>query len=160
MNKVRQMNKYTWAVVCLALVLIASSCGGVGKARSKVNQIERGMTKSQISTLLGAPRNKSVQEDGTETWQYVYVDLLDRRLDVTVTFAGDRVSKYDSRQSTVETDRHVTPPPTEPLPAPAPLPGPGQYPDPRVLEEEARAFEDFYGEVRRIPFDEERIGFI
>ena len=160
MNKVRQMNKYTWAVVCLALVLIASSCGGVGKARSKVNQIERGMTKSQISTLLGAPRNKSVQEDGTETWEYVYTDILSRQLDVTVTFAQDRVSKYDSRQSVVEQDRHVSSGPVVPIPSPVPTPVPGGYPDPRVLEEEARAFEDFYGEVRRIPFEEERIGFI
>ena len=160
MNKVRQMNKYTWAVVCLALVLIASSCGGVGKARSKVNQIERGMTKGQITALLGAPKNKSVQDDGTETWEYVYTDILSRQLDVTVTFAQDRVSKYDSRQSVVEQDRHVSSGPVVPIPSPVPTPVPGGYPDPRVLEEEARAFEDFYGEVRRIPFDEERIGFI
>jgi len=154
------MNKYTWAVVCLALVLIASSCGGVGKARSKVNQIERGMTKGQITALLGAPKNKSVQDDGTETWEYVYTDILSRQLDVTVTFAQDRVSKYDSRQSVVEQDRHVSSGPVVPIPSPVPTPVPGGYPDPRVLEEEARAFEDFYGEVRRIPFDEERIGFI
>ena len=160
MNKVRQMNKYTWAVVCLALVLIASSCGGVGKARSKVNQIERGMTKSQITALLGAPKNKSVQDDGTETWEYVYTDILSRQLDVTVSFAQDRVSKYDSRQSVVEQDRHVSSGPVVPIPSPIPTPVPGGYPDPRVLEEEARAFEDFYGEARRIPFDEERIGFI
>lgn len=160
MNKVRQMNKYTWAVVCLALVLIASSCGGVGKARSKVNQIERGMTKGQITALLGAPKNKSVQDDGTETWEYVYTDILSRQLDVTVTFAQDRVSKYDSRQSVVEQDRHVSSGPVVPIPSPVPTPVPGGYPDPRVLEEEARAFEDFYGEVRRIPFEEERIGFI
>ena len=160
MNKVRQMNKYTWAVVCLALVLIASSCGGVGKARSKVNQIERGMTKGQITALLGAPKNKSVQDDGTETWEYVYTDILSRQLDVTVTFSQDRVSKYDSRQSVVEQDRHVSSGPVVPIPSPVPTPVPGGYPDPRVLEEEARAFEDFYGEVRRIPFEEERIGFI
>ena len=160
MNKVRQMNKYTCAVVCLALVLIASSCGGVGKARSKVNQIERGMTKGQITALLGAPKNKSVQDDGTETWEYVYTDILSRQLDVTVTFAQDRVSKYDSRQSVVEQDRHVSSGPVVPIPSPVPTPVSGGYPDPRVLEEEARAFEDFYGEVRRIPFEEERIGFI
>ena len=154
------MNKYTWAVVCLALVLIASSCGGVGKARSKVNQIERGMTKGQITALLGAPKNKSVQDDGTETWEYVYTDILSRQLDVTVTFAQDRVSKYDSRQSVVEQDRHVSSGSVVPIPSPVPTPVPGGYPDPRVLEEEARAFEDFYGEVRRIPFEEERIGFI
>ena len=153
------MKKYAWALVCLVLALTAS-CGGVGKARSKVNQIERGMTKGQITALLGAPKNKSVQDDGTETWEYVYTDILSRQLDVTVTFAQDRVSKYDSRQSVVEQDRHVSSGPVVPIPSPVPTPVPGGYPDPRVLEEEARAFEDFYGEVRRIPFEEERIGFI
>ena len=79
---------------------------------------------------------------------------------MTVTFAQDRVSKYDSRQSVVEQDRHVSSGPVVPIPSPVPTPVPGGYPDPRVLEEEARAFEEFYGEVRRIPFEEERIGFI
>lgn len=153
------MKKYAWALVCLVLAL-TTSCGGVGKARSKVNQIERGMTKGQITALLGAPKNKSVQDDGTETWEYVYTDILSRQLDVTVTFSQDRVSKYDSRQSVVEQDRHVSSGPVVPIPSPIPTPVPGGYPDPRVLEEEARAFEDFYGEVRRIPFEEERIGFI
>ena len=153
------MKKYAWALVCLVLAL-TTSCGGVGKARSKVNQIERGMTKGQITALLGAPKNKSVQDDGTETWEYVYTDILSRQLDVTVTFSQDRVSKYDSRQSVVEQDRHVSSGPVVPIPSPVPTPVPGGYPDPRVLEEEARAFEDFYGEVRRIPFEEERIGFI
>ena len=57
------MKKYALALVALVLTFL-SSCGGVGKRQSAVNQLERGMTKDQVTALLGAPRNKSVQEDG------------------------------------------------------------------------------------------------
>ena len=85
------MKKYALALVALVLTFL-SSCGGVGKRQSAVNQLERGMTKDQVTALLGAPRNKSVQEDGSETWDFSYMDLLDRHLRVSVTFFNDRVT--------------------------------------------------------------------
>lgn len=35
-----------------------------------VNQIKVGMTKGDVTSFLGEPRSRSVESDGTETWQY------------------------------------------------------------------------------------------
>ena len=159
------MKKYALALVALVLTFL-SSCGGVGKRQSAVNQLERGMTKDQVTALLGAPRNKSVQEDGSETWDFSYMDLLDRHLRVSVTFFNDRVTKYDSHRTDHDHRDNqppviVTTPPAIPPQGHIPPASRGRgYIDSRGYEEEARAFELFLEDVRRIPFDDERIGFI
>ena len=87
--------KITTGLAASICIVTLASCG-LGKARQSVSQIDRGMTKSQIVGILGQPRNKNVQENNREVWEYLFQDQLsEATLAVNVTFEDRRDSKYD-----------------------------------------------------------------
>ena len=59
------MKTITSLAATVGIVITISSCG-LGKIRQGVNKIERGMTKEQVTSLLGAPLNRSIQADQSE----------------------------------------------------------------------------------------------
>lgn len=161
--------KITTGLAASICIVTLASCG-LGKARQSVSQIDRGMTKSQIVGILGQPRNKNVQENNREVWEYLFQDQLsEATLAVNVTFEDGRVSKYDSKETAVQRPATVSyPVPSTPPPVITPeqyptrpeyYPGRG-YRDPYEQEAEARAFEGFYQDVRSLIYTSEQIQFI
>ena len=169
--------KITTGLAASICIVTLASCG-LGKARQSVSQIDRGMTKSQIVAILGQPRNKNVQENNREVWEYRFQDQLSEAvLAVNVTFEDGRVSKFDSKETAPQqpatipypTPSTPTPPPPvvipdripEQYPAPRPEYYPGRgYRDRYEQEAEARAFEEFYQDVRSLIYTREQIQFI
>ena len=117
--------KTTTGLAASICIVTLASCG-LGKARQSVSQIDRGMTKSQIVGILGQPRNKNVQENNREVWEYLFQDQLsEATLAVNVTFEDGRVSKYDSKETAVQRPATVA----YPVPStPPPVITPEQYP--------------------------------
>lgn len=161
--------KITTGLAASICIVTLASCG-LGKARQSVSQIDRGMTKSQIVGILGQPRNKNVQENNREVWEYLFQDQLsEATLAVNVTFEDGRVSKFDSKETAVQRPATVAYPVPSP---PPPVITPEQYPtrpeyypgrgyrDPYEQEAEARAFEGFYQDVRSLIYTAEQIQFI
>ncbi len=68
------MKTITSLAATVGIVITISSCG-LGKIRQGVNKIERGMTKEQVTSLLGAPLNRSIQADQSELWEYSFSDF-------------------------------------------------------------------------------------
>lgn len=68
----------TLTIKIIALVSIVFTVGLAGCATTPqpkfnadtVNQIKAGMTKTEVTNMLGEPRSRSVDNDGNETWQY------------------------------------------------------------------------------------------
>ena len=120
--------KITTGLAASICIVTLASCG-LGKARQSVSQIDRGMTKSQIVGILGQPRNKNVQENNREVWEYLFQDQLsEATLAVNVTFEDGRVSKYDSKETAVQRPATVA----YPVPStPPPVITPEQYPTSR-----------------------------
>ena len=86
------MKTITSFAATVGIVITISSCG-LGKIRQGVNKIERGMTKEQVTSLLGAPLNRSIQADQSELWEYNFSDFPGNSISVHVTFVNDRVSQ-------------------------------------------------------------------
>ena len=92
------MKTITSLAATVGIVITISSCG-LGKIRQGVNKIERGMTKEQVTSLLGAPLNRSIQADQSELWEYNFSDFPGNSISVHVTFVNDRVSQFDSKEN-------------------------------------------------------------
>ena len=82
------MKTITSLAATVGIVITISSCG-LGKIRQGVNKIERGMTKEQVTSLLGAPLNRSIQADQSELWEYNFSDFPGNSISVHVTFVND-----------------------------------------------------------------------
>ena len=169
------MKTITSLAATVGIVITISSCG-LGKIRQGVNKIERGMTKEQVTSLLGAPLNRSIQADQSELWEYNFSDFPGNSISVHVTFVNDRVSQFDSKENAPSPARTTTYPETAPViiasphPQPTyPYPSDRQYSDPGYYPgrgygdpygEEARAFELFYRDVQELIFTGDQIRFI
>ena len=147
------MKTITSLAATVGIVITISSCG-LGKIRQGVNKIERGMTKEQVTSLLGAPLNRSIQADQSELWEYNFSDFPGNSISVHVTFVNDRVSQFDSKENAPSPARTTTYPETAPViiasphPQPTyPYPSDRQYPDPGYYP--GRGYGDSYGEEAR-----------
>ena len=63
------------SIVASILILCVSGCATNQTKQSTftadtVNTIKVGMTKSDVTKLIGEPRSRSVDNDGSEIWQY------------------------------------------------------------------------------------------
>jgi len=101
------MKTITSLAATVGIVITISSCG-LGKIRQGVNKIERGMTKEQVTSLLGAPLNRSIQADQSELWEYNFSDFPGNSISVHVTFVNDRVSQFDSKENAPSPARTTT----------------------------------------------------
>jgi outer membrane protein assembly factor BamE (lipoprotein component of BamABCDE complex) len=60
----------------LVIVLLAFAAGCASTTNQSkftadtIGQIKVGMTKDQVTAVVGDPRSRSVDNDGNETWQY------------------------------------------------------------------------------------------
>ena len=108
------MKTITSLAATVGIVITISSCG-LGKIRQGVNKIERGMTKEQVTSLLGAPLNRSIQADQSELWEYNFSDFPGNSISVHVTFVNDRVSQFDSKENAPSPARTTTYPETAPV---------------------------------------------
>lgn len=169
------MKTNTSLAATVGIVITISSCG-LGKIRQGVNKIERGMTKEQVTSLLGAPLNRSIQADQSELWEYSFSDFPGNTITAHVTFVNDRVSQFDSKENAPFPAKTTPYPETAPViiasphPQPSyPYPNDRQYPDPGYYPgrgysdpygEDARAFEVFYHDVQELIFTGDQIRFI
>jgi outer membrane protein assembly factor BamE (lipoprotein component of BamABCDE complex) len=61
---------------CLAVIALAFVTGCAGTINESkftadtIGQIKTGMTKDEVTAIVGEPRSRSVDDDGDETWQY------------------------------------------------------------------------------------------
>ena len=169
------MKTITSLAATVGIVITISSCG-LGKIRQGVNKIERGMTKEQVTSLLGAPLNRSIQANQSELWEYSFSDFPGNTITAHVTFVNDRVSQFDSKENAPVPAKTTPYPETAPViiasphpQQPYPYPSDRQYPDPGYYPgrgysdpygEDARAFEVFYHDVQELIFTGDQIRFI
>lgn len=57
-------------IVCILCFGCASNPPQSKFGAETVSQVKQGMSKTEITTMLGEPRSRTVESDGTESWQY------------------------------------------------------------------------------------------
>ena len=134
------MKTITSLAATVGIVITISSCG-LGKIRQGVNKIERGMTKEQVTSLLGAPLNRSIQADQSELWEYRFSDFPGNTITAHVTFVNDRVSQFDSKENAPSPAKTTPYPETAPviLSNPIRIPAIGSTPTQGTILDEAIA---------------------
>lgn len=126
------------------IVVTFSGCGSLFYETNKALQVESGMTKEEVTTLMGKPTHRSF-DDYQEQWEYKSLTNSGREYKVSIiTFKKGRVVSMDSF--------------SEPAPA-APnnsnvgvIVGPG----PVVIPAKPNRFEQFYNNVKSEPFKDGR----
>ena len=84
-------------ICTLALGLSLTSCDlSMLTNRSETNRIERGMTKREVTNILGTPSYRRLAADGSEDWEYRRTNILGETSVVVVTFYDNRVVRMDS----------------------------------------------------------------
>ena len=64
---------YSFAIAIGLAVLVAGCASTANDSKitaDTITQIKAGMTKSEVTTIVGEPRSRSVDNDGDEVWQY------------------------------------------------------------------------------------------
>lgn len=87
----------------MIFVLLLAACATAGspsvKDQSRISQIKKNeTTQDQIVELFGQPQVKKTKEDGTEVWEYAYVETAVTGatfIPIVGLFAGGANSKVD-----------------------------------------------------------------
>lgn len=121
------------------LLVTLSACGSLFYGTNNSLQVEPGMTKDQVTALLGKPSYRSFN-DGVEQWEYKSMNTSGREYDISIiTFVKGRVESMNSFG--------------EPVPPPVNArPGIIINPRPEVIPVKPNRFEQFYSNVKSEPF--------
>ena len=136
------------SICTLALGLSLTSCDlSMLTNRSETNRIERGMTKREVTNILGTPSYRRLATDGSEDWEYRRTNILGETSVVVVTFYDNRVVRMDSYNGD-DWDRRRSQRDYPSYPSNPTYPSNPRYPsypqDPRYEDERDReSFEDF-----------------
>ena len=157
----------------LALVLGLSSCGiaAMLEPQRGIERIERGMSREQVTQVLGRPDTRSLAADGSELWEYRRSDAGGTIYVTQITFYEGRVTRMDNHREAARLPER-TPYPSRPQQGGG-YPG-GGYPGgtypgggyPRggyEAEQERRAeeaFSQFIRDIQSKPFDEDKVRLI
>ena len=61
------------SLVIVLLAFVTGCAGTINESKftaDTIGQIKTGMTKDEVTAIVGEPRSRSVDNDGDETWQY------------------------------------------------------------------------------------------
>jgi outer membrane protein assembly factor BamE (lipoprotein component of BamABCDE complex) len=63
------------SLAIIAVLIFALSLGCTSTSQSNITpqtitSVKAGMTKAEVTSLIGEPRSRAIESDGTETWQY------------------------------------------------------------------------------------------
>jgi len=153
------------SICTLALGLSLTSCDlSMLTNRGETNRIERGMTKREVSNILGSPSYRRLASDGAEDWEYRRTNILGEPSVVVVTFYEDRVVRMDSYSSD-EWERRRSQGDYPRYPSNPTYPSNPRYPsypqDPRYDErQDSEAFEEFLRAILDKSFTKDKIRFI
>jgi outer membrane protein assembly factor BamE (lipoprotein component of BamABCDE complex) len=68
------MKSILYASIIIVLVACVAGCASTANeskfTADTITQIKTGMTKSDVTVIVGEPRSRSVDNDGDEIWQY------------------------------------------------------------------------------------------
>lgn len=150
----------TFLSICaVVLGLSLTSCDlSMLTNRGETNRIERGMSKREVTRILGNPSYRRLAADGSEDWEYRRTNIVGETSVVVVTFYEDRVVRTDS-YSSEDWERRRSDPSYPQYPS---YPRYPNYPSqPRHDEyEQNESFEDFLRAVERQTFTKDKILFI
>ena len=157
----------------LALVLGLSSCGiaAMLEPQRGIERIERGMSREQVTQVMGRPDTRSLAADGSEQWEYRRSDAGGTIYVTQITFYEGRVTRMDNHREAARLPER-TPYPSRPqqgggypgsgYPGEA-YPG-GGYPRGSYEAEQERraeeAFSQFIRDIQSKPFDEDKFRLI
>ena len=60
-------------LTCIVVIIGVAGCASAPKKQftaDSMSQIKAGMTKAEVTNIVGEPRMRSVDNDGNELWQY------------------------------------------------------------------------------------------
>lgn len=152
-------------ICTLALGLSLTSCDlSMLTNRSETNRIERGMTKREVTNILGTPSYRRLATDGSEDWEYRRTNILGETSVVVVTFYDNRVVRMDSYNGD-DWERRRSQRDYPSYPSNPTYPSNPRYPsypqDPRYEDERDReSFEDFLRAIADKHFTKDKIRFI
>lgn len=149
------------ALITLSLIvgsLFLSSCGTYKSSRNAILKIEKGMSKRDITNLLGNPDYRRFDHD-LEQWEFIKADqLMGTRTIILVDFDNDRVVNMDS----FDGNSNPTPVPPIAICPPKdmdydrPLPPTHNHGRPgRSMNE--RDFKELYNKVKAKPFKDDQL---
>lgn len=153
------------SICTLALGLSLTSCDlSMLTNRSETNRIERGMTKREVTNILGTPSYRRLATDGSEDWEYRRTNILGETSVVVVTFYDNRVVRMDSYNGD-DWERRRSQRDYPSYPSNPTYPSNPRYPsypqDPRYEDERDReSFEDFLRAIADKHFTKDKIRFI
>lgn len=148
----KSRNIITACLVCLMLVL----CNMSAEAKDKVI-VQRGMTKQQVTAILGKPENTSFDQYG-EQWEYYkngWPLNWDRRIVVGFDNSG-RVATYHSTY--LRPDKEVQKVQVEKVPQPVEVPVPAYRGDVYCMSDQD--FSTLYNKVKGASFDSNKFDLI
>lgn len=149
------------ALITLFLVagsLFLSSCGTYKASRDAILKIEKGMSKREVTNLLGNPDYRRFDHD-LEQWEFIKVDqLFGTKTIILVDFDNDRVVNMDSFNG--NNDPAPVPPiavyPPNDMDYDRPQPPIHNHVRPgRSMNE--RDFKELYNKVRAKPFKDDQL---
>lgn len=149
--------------VLITLFLVAgslflSSCGTYKASRDAILKIEKGMSKREVTNLLGNPDYRRFDHD-LEQWEFIKVDqLFGTKTIILVDFDNDRVVNMDSF------DGNNNPAPVPPITVYPPNDMDYDRPQPPVYNHarpgrsmNEKDFNELYNKVRAKPFKDDQL---
>ena len=85
------MTKNKFLYICLFVALICFIIAGCASFKAQTNRIEIGMTKQQVTNIMGQPLDRTFSGN-TETWYYRRASLPGPWSQVWIYFTDGRVS--------------------------------------------------------------------
>lgn len=138
----------------LSLLLILSigisSCSILNSTQRKMLNIEKGMTKNEITRLLGVPDYRNFDSE-IEEWIYVKIDM-----DLIVGFYNGVVESLNSLPPNTYRNRSIYPDNSYNTTYPSTYPN---YPQPGMMNRaiSEREFQDFYNSVNQQTFKDDKM---
>lgn len=150
------MRKLKQVLLALVVGAIVSSCGTM-TTQSVMMDIQKGMSKEEITRLLGKPDFRRF-DNGGEQWEYLKVSTFDYNRTIVIDFIDGRVSNMDSFNQVIHTPPVAVCPPSEIITVEPPIrpnrPG-GHRPDYRAMN--PQDFENLYNKVKKKPFKDDQM---
>lgn len=136
--------------------LFFSSCGSYQTNRNAIQRIEKGMSKREITNLLGNPDYRRFDHE-YEQWEFRKVDILGTTI-ILIDFQNDRVTNMDSFSGDV--DQTPVPPvavyPPNDIEYDRPRPPYNNHMRPgRIIND--RDFQKLYNTVKSKPFKDDQL---
>ncbi len=143
-------------VILLSLAIFIGSCANIlGDNKNVLLKIHNGMTKEQVSSILGNPNYRRF-DNNTEEWEYEkYLSMSSDVTTIIITFDNNVVSNMNSFDGDIRESRQLPKPVIVERPIVVRPPHGSSAPYGREMKDEE--FNAFYSKIKNKPFKDDQL---